>query len=119
MFTSINSLLQQLRKRRLALGFKQADMLLRVGISRQQYQRLEDKGNPRLDTLELIAKGLNSELMLIPNEKLSAVQALLERESLELIQQTLVEKKEKKSLSEDPWQDILKSDGDAETHDDN
>lgn len=52
-------------------------MPLRIGISRQQYQRLEAKGNPRLDTLELIAKGLNSELILIPNEKLGAVMAIL------------------------------------------
>ncbi|WP_395342833.1 helix-turn-helix domain-containing protein [Ningiella sp. W23] len=52
-------------------------MMLRVGISRQQYQRLESKGNPRLDTLELVAQGLKSELLLIPQEKLDAVLALL------------------------------------------
>lgn len=82
----IDSLLQQLKKRRLALGLKQNDMMLRIGVSRQQYQRLESKGNPRLDTLELIAKGLNSELMLIPKEKLSAVQAALEREPSAVIE---------------------------------
>ena len=69
----IESLLQQIKQRRLILNFKQSDMLLRVGVSRQQYQRLEAKGNPRLETLELIAQGLNSELMLIPKEKLNAV----------------------------------------------
>ena len=73
MFTMIDSLLQQIKKRRLTLALKQNDMMMRVGISRQQYQRLESKGNPRLDTLELIAKGLNSELLLIPKEKLNAV----------------------------------------------
>ena len=57
----IESLLQQIKQRRLILNFKQSDMLLRVGVSRQQYQRLEAKGNPRLETLELIAQGLNSE----------------------------------------------------------
>ena len=62
----MNILLEQLKKRRIALGLKQNDMMLRIGISRQQYQRLESKGNPRLDTLDLIAKGLKSELMLIP-----------------------------------------------------
>ena len=77
----MNTLLQQLKKRRLDLGLKQNDMMLRVGVSRQQYQRLESKGNPRLDTLELIAKGLNSELMLIPKEKLGAVLAVLEGKS--------------------------------------
>ncbi len=55
-FTMNNSLVMQLKKRRLKLGLKQNDMMLRVGISRQQYQHLESKGNPRLDTLELIAK---------------------------------------------------------------
>ena len=74
----ISSLLKQLKKRRLELGLKQNDMMMRIGISRQQYQRLESKGNPRLDTLELIAKGLNSELMLIPKEKVNAVIAVLE-----------------------------------------
>ena len=59
------------------MKLKQHDMMLRVGISRQQYQRLESKGNPRLDTLELVAKGLKSELLLIPQEKLNAVLAIL------------------------------------------
>jgi len=115
-YTMMRPLLQQLKKRRLALALKQNDMMLRVGISRQQYQRLESKGNPRLDTLELIAKGLNSELMLIPKEKLSAVQAVLERESsglnekaLELNSQSMekTQDQQKKSLSEDPWKDLL------------
>jgi len=77
----MSSLLDQLKKRRIQLGLKQHDMMLRVGISRQQYQRLESKGNPRLDTLELIAKGLNSEILLIPKEKMNAITAILESET--------------------------------------
>lgn len=104
------SLLQQIKKRRLTLGLKQVDMMMRVGISRQQYQRLESKGNPRVETLELIAKGLNSELMLIPKEKLRAVNALLESVESELSPgQKAMENKEK-SLSDDPWQNILEND---------
>ena len=108
----MNSLLQQIKKRRLGLGLKQNDMMLRVGISRQQYQRLESKGNPRLDTLELIAKGLNSELMLISKEKLSAVQAVLEGESTEpvLSVSSGLKENEKKILSEDPWNGLLGQD---------
>ncbi|NOZ38082.1 MAG: transcriptional regulator, partial [Gammaproteobacteria bacterium] len=34
----MKSLLQQLKERRLALGLKQKDMMLRIGVSRQQYQ---------------------------------------------------------------------------------
>jgi transcriptional regulator with XRE-family HTH domain len=94
-------------------------MMLRIGVSRQQYQRLESKGNPRLDTLELLAKGLNSELMLIPREKLRAVMAVLEQESLEpnkehvaLVEKSSRSAKEdiKKSLSDDPWQGLLGGD---------
>lgn len=61
-------LLKHIKERRLELALKQHDMLLRIGISRQQYQKLESKGNPRLDTLELIAKRLKSELLLIPQK---------------------------------------------------
>lgn len=93
----MTSLLEQIKNRRLALTLKQHDMRLRAGISRQQYQRLESKGNPRLDTLELIAEGLKSELLLIPQEKLDAVLAILADETRE----------ERKSLSEDPWQGLL------------
>ena len=109
----MNSILDQIKQRRLTLGLKQNDMMLRVGISRQQYQRLESKGNPRLDTLELIVKGLNSELMLIPKEKLSAVMALLEQKSSEAVMMHVSQVKRtsnegtKKSLSDDPWQDLL------------
>lgn len=101
-FTMNNALLQQLKKRRLELKLKQNDMMLRIGISRQQYQQLESKGNPRLDTLELVATGLNCELMLIPKEKLSAVQAALEGEISPQSQD-----EQKKDLSDDPWQNLL------------
>ena len=117
----MNTLLQQLKKRRLDLGLKQNDMMLRVGVSRQQYQRLESKGNPRLDTLELIAKGLNSELMLIPKEKLGAVLAVLEGKSADEWeadsegpgsgQRSTSKAVSKKSLSDDPWQHHWKDNG--------
>jgi len=112
MVTDMKSLLQQLKNRRTDLNLKQKDMMLRVGISRQQYQRLESKGNPRLDTLELIAKGLSSELMLIPKGKLSTVQTILESETSEQTNKPTERSrdKEKKSLSDDPWQDLLGND---------
>ncbi len=81
-------------------------MLLRIGISRQQYQRLESKGNPRLDTLELISKGLKSELLLIPQEKLLAVKAILETENESLPTETPKSHKENE-LANNPWQDLL------------
>jgi transcriptional regulator with XRE-family HTH domain len=99
----MSSLLKQIKNRRLALGFKQTDMQDRVGILRQVYQRLESKGNPRLATLELVATGLNSELMLVPLEKVAAVTSLLEDSSDTQLEQ--INKNE--SLEDDPWNDIL------------
>lgn len=91
---------QQLKQRRKDLGLTQEDMLLRVGMARQQYQRLETKGNPRLETLELVAKGLNMELLLIPQEKLRAVRLLLEDKPDEAI-----------PISDDPWKNLLEDEG--------
>lgn len=102
----MNSLLEQIKKRRLELALKQHDMMMRVGMSRQQYQRLESKGNPRLDTLELIAKGLKSELLFIPQEKLTAVLAALDDDAT-----ACIHSQSEKPLNEDPWQGLL---GDTE-----
>ena len=72
-----------------------------VGMSRQQYQRLERQGNPRLDTLELIALGLNSELMLIPNDKKDAVLRILNAEKIQ------AEEDEVQKLIENTWAEVL------------
>jgi transcriptional regulator with XRE-family HTH domain len=104
----MGSVLKQLKKRRIDLNLRQSDMMLRIGISRQQYQRLESKGNPGLDTLELIAKGLNSALLLIPKEKLGAVQAVLESETSETNKPARqLQDKENEKLSDNPWKDLL------------
>lgn len=110
----MNSLLNQMKKRRIALALKQHDMMLRVGISRQQYQRLESKGNPRLDTLELVAKGLQSELLLIPREKLNDVKAVLAGQGLpsakEADKQNRLQANTSQRLADDPWQGLLGDD---------
>ncbi len=112
----MNLLLEDLKKRRIKLKLRQSDMLLRAGISRQQYQRLESKGNPRLDTLELVAKGLKSEIMLIPQEKALAVKALLEGSGMVTathstsLSANSTEKTKENSLVNDPWQKLLKDD---------
>ena len=70
------SLLQQIKKRRTQLGLKQIDMQSRTGMSRQQYQKLESQGNPRLEILEIIAAELNAQLMLIPDDKVYLIYSL-------------------------------------------
>ena len=108
----MRSLLLQLKKRRLALNLKQKDMMLRIGVSRQQYQHLESKGNPRLDTLELIAMGLKSEVMLVPVEKLDLIKKILSSDALYSSEfKSDVEQKNtgvsESPLADDPWKNIL------------
>jgi transcriptional regulator with XRE-family HTH domain len=97
-----NSLLEQFKKRRIDLGLKQHDMMLRVGMSRQQYQQLESKGNPRLNTLELVARGLKGSLMFIPQEKLNEVKA-----SLETVAKPSIKEEHLDDLSNNPWENML------------
>ena len=79
--------------------------MLRVGMTRQQYNYLENKGNPRLDTLALLARGLEMELMLIPKEKLDAVQQILEGSAK--VTSVGVDNDDEAPLSDDPWRNIL------------
>lgn len=96
----MKELLKQIKNRRIELGLKQQDMKLCIGISRQQYQKLESNGNPRLDTLELVIKGLASELMLIPREKVDAVKELLDSDI----------NKNDENIEDDPWKGLLEDD---------
>lgn len=105
---------KQLRQRRKSLGLKQEDMTLRVGMSRQQYQYLESKGNPRLDTLELVAKGLKLEVMLVPQEKLRDVEAFLAGRNRSDGGAPLNADGSKITTApeDDPWADLLVNDHD-------
>jgi transcriptional regulator with XRE-family HTH domain len=75
------TLLDQIRQRRLALGLKIQEMPLRAGLTRQQYGKIEAGGNPRLNTLDQIAEGLDSTLLLIPKSQLADVQRILNGEA--------------------------------------
>jgi len=89
--------LDQILQRRRQLQLTQQDMQSRIGMTRQQYQRLEREGNPRLDTLSLVAEGLNAELMLIPREKRLAVQHLLSQ----------ADREASPPADENPWHGLL------------
>ncbi|GAB7529597.1 hypothetical protein PS3A_20060 [Pseudomonas sp. 3A(2025)] len=71
------TLLDQIRKRRLALGVKIQDMPLLAGLTRQQYGKIEAGGNPRLNSLDQIAEGLDAALVLVPKSRLKDVERLL------------------------------------------
>ncbi|GHB07018.1 helix-turn-helix transcriptional regulator [Salinicola rhizosphaerae] len=96
-------LIEQIKQRRKALKLTQQDMQFRIGMTRQQYQRLESAGNPRLSTLMLVAEGVNAELMLIPREKCDAIRELLTASGPGI---------EPPSADEDPWRGLLGDGGD-------
>jgi len=108
----MKTLLEQLKDRRIALGMKQHDMQMRAGISRQHYQQIESRGNPRLNTLTLIAKALNSELVLVPNEKLNTVRTVLDsdEELSPASQRIQTFHAEDSTPDEDPWEGLLEDD---------
>ena len=90
----------QIRTRRRRLGLTQAAMKTRIGMGQQQYQRIEAGGNANLDTLKLIADGLNAELMLIPRNRVQAVLDLLKSADTRANVENDVP-------LENPWQDFL------------
>lgn len=96
-------LLSQIKARRLQLGLQQKDMKLRIGMNQQQYQRIESGGNPRLETLELLAEGLEAELVLVPKDKILAVKRLLRGEGDASLKDI-----DKGESDEDPWSEVLK-----------
>jgi transcriptional regulator with XRE-family HTH domain len=90
----------QIRTRRRRLGLTQAAMKTRIGMGQQQYQRIEAGGNANLDTLKLIADGLNTELMLIPRNRVQTVLDLLNSTDTNATHADVIP-------PENPWQDLL------------
>ncbi|MBS0968763.1 helix-turn-helix domain-containing protein [Chimaeribacter arupi] len=58
-----------LKQRRQALALNQHDMLMKIGMSQQQYQRIEAGGDVRLSTLLRVLEGMDLELQLVPRER--------------------------------------------------
>ncbi|MEB7889228.1 helix-turn-helix domain-containing protein [Hafnia alvei] len=73
----LSELPSQLKLRRQQLDLNQKDMLMKIGMSQQQYQRIEAGGDPRLSTLLRVLEGMDLELMLVPRDKVIAVDELL------------------------------------------
>ncbi len=73
---------QQILARRKSLSISQDAVGDAVGMSQQQYSRIEAGGECKSGSLTRIAEGLNCEIILVPNEKLKAVMALLDASNL-------------------------------------
>ena len=74
----LSDIWENLRQRRKSLGFVQKDMRMKIGMDQRQYQRLESGADTKVSTLLRILEGLDAEIVLVPKERLSAVDQLLE-----------------------------------------
>jgi predicted transcriptional regulator len=75
---TLKQLPELLKLRRIQLDLNQKDMLMRIGMSQQQYQRIEAGGDPRLSTLLRILEGMDLEMMLVPSQRVQEIKELLD-----------------------------------------
>ena len=67
----------ELEKRRRALGLNQSDMLMKIGMSQQQYQWVEAGHDIRVSTLSRVLEGMGLELLLVPREQVRHLENML------------------------------------------
>lgn len=94
---TLKQLPEFLKQRRIQLDLNQKDMLMRIGMSQQQYQRIEAGADPRLSTLLRILEGMDLEMMLVPRQRVQEIEALLEGTSRLTVNES----------QPDSWNDLL------------
>jgi HTH-type transcriptional regulator/antitoxin HipB len=94
---TLKQLPELLKQRRIQLDLNQKDMLMRIGMSQQQYQRIEAGADPRLSTLLRILEGMDLEMMLVPRQRVQEIEALLEGKSRLTVNES----------QPDSWNDLL------------
>lgn len=105
---------QSLRERRESLKLSQKDMLMKIGMSQQQYQRIEAGGDTRLSTLLRVLEGMDLELMLVPKNQVADVKNLINVTSFDadsaMSDRSLSTEEEFKQGSEpgNRWNEVLK-----------
>ena len=66
-----------IEKHRREMGLKQSDMLMKIGMSQQQYQRVETGHDMRVSTLLRVLEGIGLELLIAPREQVRQLENLL------------------------------------------
>ncbi len=95
---TLTELATQIASRRRQLGLKQADMLMKIGMSQQQYQRIESGGDTRVSTFLRVLEGLNMSIMIVPRDKVASIEPLLAEDGDQLNEDT----------ETDSWSSLLK-----------
>jgi len=74
----MDTIYQQIKKRRMDLNLLQGDFKKLIGMSQTQYQRIESGGNLKLHTLQRVLKALKLNILLIPKEKMDFLEHLFD-----------------------------------------
>jgi len=104
---TLQQIADTLRKARVDRGLDQKDMKLLIGMTQQQYQRLEGGIDHRVSTLLRILEGLGLELLVVPRELASRIESVLESETaLEALKNLDISNDTPDEQSQ-PWQALL------------
>lgn len=76
---TLETLADTLYRNRTAKGLDQKDMKMLIGMTQQQYQRIENGQDLRVSTLIRILEGLDLELILVPRTVANPLEDLLAR----------------------------------------
>ncbi|MEB6334830.1 helix-turn-helix domain-containing protein [Serratia rhizosphaerae] len=69
-----------LKEKRTELGWSQKDFLMKIGMTQQQYQRIESGSDIRMSTLLRILAAMDLEYVIVPKRHVGDVETLLQQE---------------------------------------
>lgn len=71
----------KLKEKRAELGWNQKDFLMKIGMTQQQYQRIESGSDMRMSTLLRILMAMDLECVIVPKNKVREVELLLQKDT--------------------------------------
>ena len=69
-----------LKEKRAELGWNQKDFLMKIGMTQQQYQRIESGSDMRMSTLLRILAAMDLEYLIVPKKNVRDVELLLQKD---------------------------------------
>ncbi len=69
-----------LKEKRAELGWNQKDFLMKIGMTQQQYQRIESGSDMRMSTLLRILAAMDLEYLIVPKKNVHDVELLLQKD---------------------------------------
>ncbi|WP_413502639.1 helix-turn-helix domain-containing protein [Serratia proteamaculans] len=69
-----------LKEKRAELGWNQKDFLMKIGMTQQQYQRIESGSDMRMSTLLRILAAMDLDYLIVPKKNVRDVELLLQKD---------------------------------------